>query len=73
MGMDIEIILVSRQVWYLFFFFQKGRGVNSTLLLLENLQKDICISVIFGLYGCCSLDMPIYVAKISFFVKTLSL
>ena len=24
-------------------------------------------------YGCCNLDMPIYVAKISFFVKTLSL
>ena len=44
MGMDIEIILVSRQVWYLFFFFQKGRGVNSILLLLENLQKDIFLS-----------------------------
>ena len=26
------------------FFFQKGRGVNSILLLLENLQKDIFLS-----------------------------
>ena len=24
-------------------------------------------------YGCCNIDIPIYVAKISFFVKTLSL
>ena len=36
-------------------------------------EKGMLDRCILKRYGCCNLDMPIYVAKISFFVKTLSL